>query len=118
MDQYRYSKLEGKAIRLVVLLPGEFDQNIEIIIETADLETGIPSLHDSPQTGMGLRELAGTLPPGWSVYKTLEDDSYFYYEVDGGKYWRASWSHPDPCLDPSLIIPKTRVHPGHPGTNL
>lgn len=102
MDIYRYSKLQNEEIRLVVLLPGDFDQDIKIVIDKADLETRIPSFHDSSRRRMGLRELADTLPPGWSTYETLEDDIYFYYEEDEGKNWRASWSHPEFGFDPSL----------------
>lgn len=84
MDQYRYSKLEGKTIRLVVLLPGEFDQNIEIIIETADLETRVPRLHGTPQTRM--LQNKENLPPvlsreSISFVEYLANTHYMYTPV-------------------------------------
>lgn len=67
MDQYKYSRLQGKEIRLVVLLPGDFDQDISIVIKTADLESHISSSHGPPPPETHGAPRAVKHPTAWLV---------------------------------------------------
>jgi hypothetical protein len=91
MPRYNYTDLDTTAndIRLITLLPGEFDADIEIHIHHGPL-ISMPSEHQD--TRMSLKELTDTLPTGWNVFETL--GGKYIFENDETE--DTSWTHPDP----------------------
>ncbi|PMD34449.1 HET-domain-containing protein [Hyaloscypha variabilis F] len=93
--KYEYSKLDGKDIRLVNLLPGQsLDDPLHITISHAPLAP--PARSPQPPALWTREELQKTLSEGWKVYRTL--DEAFLFENE--RTLETSWSHPDPAVDP------------------
>ncbi|KAI1277039.1 HET-domain-containing protein [Xylaria sp. FL0933] len=98
MRSYEYSPLRSESdIRLVTILPGEFDDPIrakithEFLVPPKDIES----------TRLSLEEIARTLPEPWEAHETLEGRIIFVnYETV-----LTSWSHPDPNVDRALYDP-------------
>lgn len=65
-------------IRILTLLPGTFDEALEITIEHAQLI--VPEKSQSQR--ISLQDLRATLPSGWDVYENLEGR---YISFHGGK---------------------------------
>lgn len=105
MEQYQYAPLTENDIRLVTLLPGQFDDDIEIFIEHAPLEVEQSQKENSyestvkkvvtgrDQQRLSVRELQKTVPDGWDVFETREGRIVFRDPT-----WRTTWNHPNPKL--------------------
>jgi hypothetical protein len=93
-EHYQYSALRNPEvdIRLLELLPGKLDNVIRVHIFHAPLR---PSAEPT-SNGSSLSEIQKTLPPGWSVYETVEG-RYIFHHADSDI---SSWEHPDPELIP------------------
>ncbi|KAI1661974.1 HET-domain-containing protein [Daldinia decipiens] len=89
--KYEYIPLDpaSQDIRLVTILPGKFDDPIQIKITHAPL---IPPNEDDKPKRMSLASLRRTLPQSWNARETLEGRIIFR-NYEG---WCSSWDHPDP----------------------
>ena len=97
MRAYQYHKLqvETQEIRLLVLQPGKFADDICFTILHRPL---VPPLKDeTPAKQLSVEELRKTLPEGWTVDETLDGRYLFIHDS-----LRSSWSHVDPNFDREL----------------
>lgn len=103
---YVYAELQSKdEIRLVTILPAKFEDEITLRIE----HTALPLPDPVPSTRMTVKEIQETLPPDWCVEEI--NDNRFLFRYDGWtrhRYYRTSWTHPDPTFDPQLYLPPAR----------
>jgi hypothetical protein len=99
MPPYQYSKLsqEAQDIRIVALLPGQFEDDIRFTL----LRTPLIPREDHPRQRISLADLKKTVPPGWTIYENLE--GRFIFENDETE--STSWTHPIPSFDRSLYDP-------------
>ena len=99
MKIYCYTPLSDKAtdIRLITLLPGNFDDPITIQIHHVPLI--VPITRESKR--LEISRLRETLPSGWRVYETLEGRYLFVSEES----WDYTWTHPEESLDKSCYEP-------------
>jgi hypothetical protein len=111
MAPYVYFPLVGDEIRLVQLVPGNPQDDVQIIIDQAELILDASSPQPSPSL-MTTEELERTLPPDWTVHETVEDELCFYYETSDPPSWRSSVFHPDPQIDPSRYRRQNLVNSG------
>ena len=89
MAPYEYSRLDTvDEIRLLTLLPGKLVDPLEVLITHVHLATP----EENEGTRMPIKELRSTVPPGWSVYETL-DGRYIFEEQCTEN---TTWTHPDP----------------------
>lgn len=107
MDQNRLQPYEylpfqdaRRDIRIVELLPGQFDDSVRVLIHHAPLV----QRPDVADTRMTVTELAKTLPSGWKVASNLER-RYFFRNI---KEKTTSWEHPDPRVDKATYDLPTR----------
>ena len=93
MEPYGYKPLNVGAneIRILNLLPGDFDDDIRLTISHSPLI--IPE--DAPSQRMSLSELQESLPHGWTIHENFEGRYIFENESND----EVSWTHPDPNLD-------------------
>ncbi|KAI9147991.1 Heterokaryon incompatibility protein [Paramyrothecium foliicola] len=88
-------------IRLVTILPAEFNEPVRVQIMHSPLTLPIP--RKKPEQ-LSLDEIRKSIPEGWLVYETSEGRVIFYdMEHDG----LTSWKHPNPSFprekyDPEL----------------
>ncbi|XXG99288.1 Thiosulfate sulfurtransferase rdl2, mitochondrial [Hypoxylon texense] len=96
--RYRYTPLDvaKQEIRLVKLLPGDFDRDIYIQIIHQPLKEPEPPADDLPKR-LSIGELQGTLPDGWTIKETIEGRYLFISETTN----TTSWDHP------SASVPKS-----------
>lgn len=87
------SKLE---IRLVTILPGDYDDPLEITLHHVSLD---PILPQAPSSVLSLEQLRATLPPGWNAYQTIEERILFE-----GPDKTTTWVHPDPNISPTADL--------------
>lgn len=92
MKQYQYSPLDGEEIRLVHILPGQFDDPIRIAIVHARLPPASAAGANSQGRRLLLRGIRDALPRGWRAYETV--DGRVIYRNRHSKNTR--WIHPDP----------------------
>lgn len=92
MKQYQYSPLDGEEIRLVHILPGQFDDPIRIAIVHARLPPAPAAGANSQGRRLLLRGIRDALPRGWRAYETV--DGRVIYRNRHSKNTR--WIHPDP----------------------
>ncbi|MCJ1246985.1 hypothetical protein MMC30_004196 [Trapelia coarctata] len=109
MPPYKYSRLDPvtEEIRLISLLPGNFDDPICMTI--ANTPFIIPDVH--PLQRMSKEELQTTVPPtNWTVWETLEGRIIFIYEPEdeGGSEY-TTWTHPNPDFDRNRYDPTEDV---------
>ncbi|KAM0811959.1 putative WW domain-containing protein [Seiridium cardinale] len=90
---FEYSELDvsKEEIRLVKLLPGEFNHPIKGEIIHAPLTV---TKKESQTLRWSLDEIRAILPDGWTAYETFEDRIIFR-----DPYGRTSWDHPDATVD-------------------
>ncbi|OCK81163.1 HET-domain-containing protein [Lepidopterella palustris CBS 459.81] len=93
-DRYDYSTLSNQEIRIITLLPGQFDDDIRLTI----YQTKLVEPEEQTQVRMTLKELKKTMPPGWAVHETPQ--LKFVFECIGDPT-RNSYIHPDPTIDRS-----------------
>jgi hypothetical protein len=94
MAPYEYSKLDvqNDEIRILKLLPSEFDDPLQGLIQHVSLR--IPE--EKVDARIPMEELEKTMPDEWGVMQTIEGRYIFYHE-DG----HTSWKHPGPNFDHS-----------------
>ncbi|KAF9765841.1 hypothetical protein IL306_001808 [Fusarium sp. DS 682] len=104
---YKYQALESPLhIRLIHLLPGKADEDIQLQISHELLKQPVQPI----SRRLSWRQLEQTLPPKWKVFETLEGRFVFMYEADDimsqdNRELRDRaflWTHPDPTIDPTL----------------
>ncbi|KAI0103035.1 HET-domain-containing protein [Nemania sp. FL0031] len=98
IDLYEYSSLADEtSIRLVTILPGNFNDPLQINIEHKSL---VPP-DEIKSTRLSVKEIKRTLTEGWYVYETMEGRIIFQH----GRTWLTRWVHPDPKVDRALYDP-------------
>jgi hypothetical protein len=99
---FQYSELAdpSRDIRVVELLPGEFNDAIRIMIRHRTLVEKTGPL--SRQVGLKELQLALSGSPGWEVQQ-LRSGRYLFINNADGKVWETKWRHPNPDVDPSLV---------------
>ncbi|KAN0113200.1 HET domain containing protein [Hyaloscypha variabilis] len=80
MASYSYADLEKDEIRLIRLLPGNFNDNICFVIEHAPLVPKKPQSRSQSQAHSKL-ELGEPLPDGWKVFMNPEGRYFFWSGV-------------------------------------
>ena len=92
MDRYEYKPLDpsSRDIRLVTVLPGQFDDPIHIKISHVELVSPPDTTPKRPP----LEDIRKTLPKTWDVYESLERRLVFRNLKDG----YCTWNHPDPSI--------------------
>lgn len=102
---YIYTPLRtDDTIRLVTILPGRLDDDIQVKIWQLPLELVERSIPEQDVT-LDVIELQGTLLKGWSVDRTLHDRILFTYSSSGDAPDWTSWDHPNDAFDRSLYQP-------------
>ncbi|KAK0644344.1 hypothetical protein B0T16DRAFT_460408 [Cercophora newfieldiana] len=96
MQTFRYSPLaDPNEIRLLKLLPGGFDDEIQLRISHHELH--VPQKQQS--TKWAVKQLLDTLPPEWEVHETYEGRYLFLRTSDNSRnVLEESWEHPDPAI--------------------
>ncbi|KAF2640471.1 hypothetical protein P280DRAFT_426465 [Massarina eburnea CBS 473.64] len=110
LEPYQYRPLDQEAgeIRLLKILPGNFDDVLRLEIFHAPLI--MPER--APDTRMPREDLQRKLPPGWRVYETWE--RRYIFRQPGT---RTQWAHPDPNFDkqhydcPAVLDPYPNFEP-------
>ena len=100
LQPFEYAPLKdpNRDIRLVILLPGVYDDDVRLQITHAALQ---PRARTSTDTGrMTLDDLRRTLPRDWYVDETNEGRYIFVSLAPDGNL-RTSWTHPTKHFDPS-----------------
>jgi hypothetical protein len=92
--QYRPLDFENHDIRLLKVLPGEFNDAIRVVVYHKSLPEPVIK-EPAPDYWEKLKK---TLPDGWQAYETVEGRVIFT-TTDRE---RTSWEHPDPKADWSL----------------
>ncbi|KAM7192098.1 Heterokaryon incompatibility protein (HET) domain containing protein [Rhypophila sp. PSN 637] len=100
---YQYEELKSPdEIRLLTVLPGEFDDDIILRITNERL-----LLPDPQPRLMSMTQLQETLPPGWEVDRT-RDGRFIFLHIETSPtapvLLGESWTHPDPGFDPSCYM--------------
>lgn len=93
MVRYRYLPLDEKKneIRLVVILPGRFQDPVRVSILHESLN--IPD--ESATENISIEELRKALPPDWEAFETLEGRTIYGHVTQDGVY-HTTWDHPIP----------------------
>jgi hypothetical protein len=104
MAPYQYSKLVDELghIRLLLLRPGQFDDDLRATISHVSLTEPV----SLPSQRLSLRVLRTTLPAGWQVFETTEGR----YIVEHPESDLTTWVHLDPDISASAYE-KTRDAP-------
>ena len=104
MEQYRYTKLDTDTneVRLLELLPGEFDDDLRMTLTHHPLV-----IYDKaePRTKILKNELQRTLPSGWTVWETIEDRFLFGLDRGPDEDYYFSWTHPVTEIDRNVYDP-------------
>ena len=101
MHTYHHTKLQAEAqeIRLLVLQPGSFEEDINFCIEHKSL-TPLPN-DPARSRRLTVEELQKTLPANWIVKECLNRKYLFGCESPP----HTSWTHPVPGFDRELYEP-------------
>ncbi|KAI0187502.1 HET-domain-containing protein [Astrocystis sublimbata] len=96
MAEYRHQRLVDpkQNIRVVTILPGDFNDPIHITISQERL-VEVEPLSSRPK--LSLQELRQLLPKGWEVGETLDSRYIFRHPQTDLN----TWTHPDPTVDPA-----------------
>jgi hypothetical protein len=99
MPPYLYSQLdlENRDIRLVTLLPGDF--NNDILISLSHKPFVIPK--ERLVRKLSLDEIQKTLPANYTAFESLEGRIYYDYADPDTGLGPTSWTHPIPEMDPT-----------------
>jgi hypothetical protein len=120
MATYTYTPLDNSngEIRLLALLPGAFNDTLQITIASVPLKIPEP-----PQTQrISKKDLQATLPPRWIVVENVEGRYFFVRDegapgpgfdpqTDNSEYYFTTWTHPDANFDHSKHM-TTEERPG------
>ncbi|KAM7194417.1 Heterokaryon incompatibility protein (HET) domain containing protein [Naviculisporaceae sp. PSN 640] len=100
IPDYQYEDLRTpEEIRLITIVPGDFDDDIVLRIFHDVLAPPPP---EPPR--MSTMELEDTLPPGWELDET-RDGRFMFIDKTDDTFWNTFWNHPDPTIDPSRYLP-------------
>lgn len=105
LETYTYQHLDESKneIRLVTILPGNYDDPLEITLKHVSLN---PLPLQLPPTTLSLSQLEETMPPGWSVHETVEGRMLFE-----GPDRTTTWVHPCPHVKPTAYdITQQQIH--------
>jgi hypothetical protein len=96
MERYQYEPLQDPDvdIRILTLLPGEFDDQITVQIHHVSL---LPKEMPETMKRMTIEELQETVPEGWEVFETYE--RRFVFADPRGD---TRWVHPAPEFEEEL----------------
>ena len=96
MSLLDYAELDNSLnqIRLIVLHPGDSDEEIQLTLRNVSLF--IPNI--VPSKRLTTNELQKTLPPGWVTEETAQ---YRYRYIFEDADENTSWTHPNPRCDPA-----------------
>jgi hypothetical protein len=99
MEVYQYENLSltAQEIRLLQLLPGDFDDEIRFTIYNVPMVE--PKLNPRPKR-MSLEKLQETVPRGWTAMETLQGRYVFLRDNTNSEH--TSWKHPYHSFDHSL----------------
>ena len=100
MDRYQYKPLNPstKDIRLVTILPGQFDDAVHVKISHVELVPPPETKFQRPP----LEKIKKTLPEGWELFETLERRLVYRKTSE----WKnVTWKHPDPDFDVDTYDP-------------
>ncbi|OBT98355.1 hypothetical protein VE01_03036 [Pseudogymnoascus verrucosus] len=98
MKLYEYKSLETvEEIRLLTILPGQFEDDLQIEIHHALLQ--LPDA--APTQRLPINQLQETLLDGWRVFETI-DCKYLFWGIRTGE---TSWHHPNPRVSRMLYAP-------------
>ncbi|KAJ0122645.1 uncharacterized protein J7T55_003160 [Diaporthe amygdali] len=108
MEPFQYTELADKEvdIRLVTLLPGNFDDPLRVIISHVQLTK--PA--EMTQSRLSLENLRKTLPSDWRAGETVEGP-YLFGHV---KEETTSWKHPDPKIPAEKYLFRSPTQPFKP----
>ncbi|KAF2790277.1 HET-domain-containing protein [Melanomma pulvis-pyrius CBS 109.77] len=106
LDPYEYRPLKDREIRLLRILPGEFNDDLEVYISHVPLVEP----DRARDTRLDLERLQDTLPKGWKVFKTVEERYIFWNRTNRTTHW----SHPDQEFDRRLYHSDAVLNP-YPG---
>ncbi|KAI0007217.1 heterokaryon incompatibility protein-domain-containing protein [Xylariaceae sp. FL0662B] len=98
---FKYTPLdvEKQEIRLIKLLPGEFNHDLLIHISHQSLnELGLAT--DNPPRRLSTKELQQTLPDDWTVRETIEGRYLFVFKTTKA----TSWEHPSQSFPKSAYF--------------
>ncbi|KAK4494885.1 hypothetical protein PRZ48_014241 [Zasmidium cellare] len=97
--EYSALRTDVKEIRLLTLLPGLFEDDLQLRLRHVELkQPGEPTV-----SRLSIAELQKTLPAGHHVHETSQYQ--FRYLFDRDDTYETSWSHPDENVDPSAYQP-------------
>lgn len=105
-NTYVYHPLDKvqREIRLLHLLPGEYDDPLQIkIVHEPFFEVLKPQIMQR----LSLKELQETLPENWKAYETLEGRYIFADKTSGN----TTWTHPKPDFEKHLYDPPEVLDP-------
>jgi hypothetical protein len=99
MEFYQYEKLSltTQEIRLLQLLPGDFDDEIRFTIYNVPMVK--PKLNTRSKR-ISLEKLQETVPRGWTAMETLQGRYVFLRDDTNSEH--TSWKHPSNSFDHSL----------------
>ena len=101
MTDYTYTSLRGNEIRLLQLLPGNFDDKLHFRIIHQDLDSPLPS---QSSARLSVEAVQATLPDGWTVFQTPEGRFFFESHIT----LDIQYQHPDSSVRPELYeLPKS-----------
>lgn len=110
MPAYQYRPLDAKSsdMRLLTLLPGDFNADIRFRISHIPLVAPV----ETHARRLSKDELERSVPDGWRVYQTLEDRYLFDHLKNGGD-GDTSWTCPNSTISPDLYNPTSALNPYH-----
>lgn len=88
-------------MRLIVLLPGKYNDRIRIRIQHDKLDR--VAFRVPRARRMSISDIQATLPDDWWAEETIDHRVIFNCsKATDPKGWKASWTHPDPAFDHTL----------------
>lgn len=93
---YSYRRLDKEfgEIRVLILSPGEFDDEIRFQVQHVPFVV-LPRV---APTRISITEVQDTLPEEWKVYETFAGRRYIFEDENGD----TCWTHPNLDIDPAL----------------
>ncbi|KAI1398394.1 heterokaryon incompatibility protein-domain-containing protein [Hypoxylon fuscum] len=99
INYYKYQSLAhpGEDIRIISVLPGNYEDDIQIEIQHFPL---VNNKECQSKGHLTRKELQNNLPQGWHVYET---EGRFLFSSEQNGVAVSSWAHPSPDFDQSLL---------------
>ncbi|KAI0453613.1 heterokaryon incompatibility protein-domain-containing protein [Xylaria acuta] len=103
---YSYSPLEKplKDIRLAIILPGRYSDDIRIRIDHIALDTATCY----PSRKLHLADIKKSLSSGWDVCETVNGRCLFWRATENGL--ETTWTHPTPNIEPAFREQDTKAY--------